>query len=618
MRLQPRGPVADQRCVHVSRIVAAVVGVVLVLVTAVTAVVGFSYDARQREVASTDVRRAALQSLGAELDGLVATTHQVAGLFAASEGVSPQEFRTFTLPLLRDGSASAFGWIPHVTDAQRAAWERRHHVRIGQNGKVVPAPRRATYDPTEMLETAFDVKVPLGLDAGAQPARRRALRAAAMTSEPQATPVTTLVGSNARGILVYASVLRPDGRLRGSAVGTFRVAQLTRAMSAVLPKGAAFELRQGGRRVGGHGKPPSGADSWSVDVAGQRWHIVTSPAASARLGNGVIALLVGGLLTALVLLTLSKLARDAGRAERKASQSEERFSHAFDAAPVGMALLDASGRHVKVNEALARLLGYSRDGLTGLGAEDIMPPEEAAACHSLVAALLRGDQTSFRGDTNLRTVDGRRVRVAVHMTLLEGTPGGDAPILVHAVDVTEQRLAERRMRHLADHDPLTGLLNRRGFAAALGSQVAHSRRYGAEGALLILDLDGFKGINDTLGHDAGDRLLVEVSAALTDCLRETDVVARLGGDEFAVILPRETLDEASVVASKITVRLREARLGAVGSTLAGVTVSVGVAPFADEFLEGEDVLRAADLAMYSAKAAGRDRHAVHGRHADVV
>jgi diguanylate cyclase (GGDEF)-like protein/PAS domain S-box-containing protein len=607
--------------VHVSRIVVAVIGVVLVLVTAITAAVGFSYDARQREVAHTDMRRAALQSLSAELDGLVSTTHQVAGLFSASQGVSKREFRTFTLPLLRDGSASAFGWVPRVTDAERATWEREHGFPISQldaNGKAVPAPRRASYDPTELLETAFDVKVPPGLDADAQPARLRALRAAARLSEPQATPVTVLHGSNASGILVYAPVRHADGRLLGSAVGTFRVSQLTQAMSAVLPKGAAFSLRQHGEKVGGAGRLASGADSWSVDVAGQRWEILTSPPASGRLSNGLIALVVGGLLTALMLITLSKLARDAGRAERKASQSEERFAHAFDAAPVGMALLDASARHVKVNDAMARLLGHTRDSLTGLAADDIMPPEDAAACHSLVAALLRGDQTSFRGDTTLLTVDARRLRVAVHMTLLQRTGDGEAPILVHAVDVTEQRLAERRMKHLADHDPLTGLLNRRGFSAALQSQVAHSRRYGSEGALLILDLDGFKGVNDTLGHDAGDQLLVQVSAELRDCLRETDVVARLGGDEFAIILPRETLDEAAVVASKITVRLRDAQLGAAGSTLTGVTVSVGVAPFADEFLEGEDVLRAADLAMYSAKAAGRDRHAVHGRHADLV
>jgi diguanylate cyclase (GGDEF)-like protein len=111
---------------------------------------------------------------------------------------------------------------------------------------------------------------------------------------------------------------------------------------------------------------------------------------------------------------------------------------------------------------------------------------------------------------------------------------------------------------------------------------------------------------------------VQVSAELRVCLRETDVVARLGGDEFAVILPSETLEEASAVAAKITERVRDASIGAAGPTLTGVTVSIGVAAFTGDDDDGDDVLRQADLAMYSAKAAGRDRHAVHGRSPDVV
>jgi diguanylate cyclase (GGDEF)-like protein len=174
------------------------------------------------------------------------------------------------------------------------------------------------------------------------------------------------------------------------------------------------------------------------------------------------------------------------------------------------------------------------------------------------------------------------------------------------------------MRHLADHDPLTGLLNRRGFSAALQSQVAHARRYGPCGALLMLDLDGFKAVNDAQGHDAGDQLLVQVAEELRQCLRETDAVARLGGDEFAIILPRETLDEATIVADKVIARLRDCRLGTGSPGLPGVTASIGIAPFGGGEETGEDVLRDADLAMYSAKGAGRDRLAIHGRHADAM
>jgi diguanylate cyclase (GGDEF)-like protein/PAS domain S-box-containing protein len=267
---------------------------------------------------------------------------------------------------------------------------------------------------------------------------------------------------------------------------------------------------------------------------------------------------------------------------------------------------------------MARLLGRTREELVGLGPEHIMPAEEIVSSISLINALIRGDQPYFAGDTTLLASDGRRIRAAVHMTVLDHEPGHEAAVLVHAVDVTEQRLAERRMKHLADHDPLTGLLNRRGFGAALQNQLAHTRRYGASGALLMLDLDGFKVVNDTRGHDAGDQLLVQVAAELRTCLRETDVIARLGGDEFAVILPRETLEDATVVADKVIERLRECRLGAAGPGSPGATVSIGVAPFTSDYERGEDVLREADLAMYSAKGAGRNRRAVHGRQPGVV
>jgi CHASE1-domain containing sensor protein len=115
--------------VHVSRVVAVLVGLVLLAVTAVAATIGFSYDARQDRDERTDVRRVALRSLMSELDGLVATTHQVAALFEASNGVSRTEFSTFTRPMLRDGSASTFAWVQHVDGADRARFERASATR---------------------------------------------------------------------------------------------------------------------------------------------------------------------------------------------------------------------------------------------------------------------------------------------------------------------------------------------------------------------------------------------------------------------------------------------------------------------------------------------------------
>jgi diguanylate cyclase (GGDEF)-like protein len=162
---------------------------------------------------------------------------------------------------------------------------------------------------------------------------------------------------------------------------------------------------------------------------------------------------------------------------------------------------------------------------------------------------------------------------------------------------------------MADHDPLTGLLNRRSFERALSRHAAGIRRYGSTGALLVLDLDGFKHVNDTHGHVAGDELIISCARALAGRLRATDVLARLGGDEFAVLLPHGGQDEAVKLARALVDVVRSAG----GTERARVTVSVGVAHFDDIMVTAEEVLVRADRAMYEAKAAGRDGHAVYGR-----
>ena len=160
------------------------------------------------------------------------------------------------------------------------------------------------------------------------------------------------------------------------------------------------------------------------------------------------------------------------------------------------------------------------------------------------------------------------------------------------------------LRHLADHDPLTGLPNRRRFEQDLARHLAHVRRYGPEGAALVLDLDCFKPVNDTFGHAAGDRLLARVASVLRERLRATDVVARLGGDEFAVLLPRVDRAGAAAVARSLVETVRAEALTA---DARGVTISIGVIAFADcEATVPASVLAAADLAMYDAKAAGGD------------
>jgi diguanylate cyclase (GGDEF)-like protein len=213
------------------------------------------------------------------------------------------------------------------------------------------------------------------------------------------------------------------------------------------------------------------------------------------------------------------------------------------------------------------------------------------------------------------------VRIADRSWLLvvrdPGRPGVDLPVMIALVGLSLAALLgalvlvwsrSERMQELArqaSQDPLTGLKNRRRFEEDLRAELARSRRYAVPGALLMLDLDHFKRVNDTLGHPAGDRVIAEIAAVLRRRTRETDVLARLGGDEFAIVLPRCDLDEAQEVAGEIATaireRMREER------DVPSITASIGIAPFGPgRQLSFESILVKADAAMYEAKGSGRD------------
>jgi diguanylate cyclase (GGDEF)-like protein/PAS domain S-box-containing protein len=295
-------------------------------------------------------------------------------------------------------------------------------------------------------------------------------------------------------------------------------------------------------------------------------------------------------------------------AERRRRAAERRFEIAFDRAPIGMSLATVDGRLVRVNEAWTRLTGYGDEHARALSPLAYVHPEDAARVSEALGGLADGPVAL---EHRIAHLDGRTVWVQVRATLVHEDDGIAPKVLAQVEDVTERRRYEDRLQHLADHDPLTGLLNRRGFATALETHLTHTRRYGPQGALLIVDLDGFKYINDTLGHSAGDELIIGCARALRSRLRESDVLARLGGDEFAVLLPGEDVVQAERVAGALVDEVRRHAAGFGGRYAGSVTASIGVAPFTAEVSTAEDMLVNADLAMYEAKEAGKDGHAVY-------
>lgn len=277
-------------------------------------------------------------------------------------------------------------------------------------------------------------------------------------------------------------------------------------------------------------------------------------------------------------------------------------------APHGVAVLDIHGRVLQVNDSLAAITGRTVEELVGTSFEDLAPDDREEVARHLQSAV-RSPGSRVTVEWTLPSPGRDPVHVSLTTRVISSEDGHDDVILVNVVDLSERRLYEQRLAHLADHDVLTGLPNRRRFDQALEEHLERCARTGPIGALLLLDLDHFKEVNDTRGHDAGDELIVSVAALLRGSLRETDLVARLGGDEFAIILPDADRSGAGQVADSIVERVRDNSKTQEGVNRR-VTASIGVVTFAAAAGRPEDILALADMLMYDAKEAGRDRFAV--------
>ena len=307
------------------------------------------------------------------------------------------------------------------------------------------------------------------------------------------------------------------------------------------------------------------------------------------------------------------LARDVSLAkqrERDLISSREQAVRLFADAPHGVAVLSVDGTVRQVNSSLASLIGHLP--LVGTAFGDLAP---------------RGDERFERHLGELRSRPGERVEdvwtmvtarhdevhVSLSSRLLPGDAHSEETVLVNVVDISERHRYEQRLAHLADHDALTGLANRRRFDQELTAHLERCERYGPTGALLLLDLDHFKEVNDTLGHGAGDQLIISIAALLRQHVRGTDMVARLGGDEFAILLPDGDRAAATAVGESVVRRVRD-HAATLDGTRRRVTASVGVVTVKAAQQHEADLLSLADMTMYDAKDAGRDGCVVLDEH----
>ena len=292
--------------------------------------------------------------------------------------------------------------------------------------------------------------------------------------------------------------------------------------------------------------------------------------------------------------------------QSKLRLAEESSRSAFEQAPIGMAVLGLDGRLERVNAAFAAITGRPEAELLGAPLLSLLDRPHRTILPAQLKELRTGEHDWKAREIRYRDAAGRGVWVSESAALVRDPDGRPHHILLQVEDIEERRDYEDKLEYAASHDSLTRLLNRRAFERELAGHVTRVGRYGPEGALIVLDLDGFKHINDTLGHKAGDELLLAVAIALAERLRDTDALARLGGDEFGVLLPRADRDSAELAATALLQAI--CSLDPPGDHR--VSASAGIALFVDSATADEMLVRG-DLAMYEAKAMGRDRIAFY-------
>jgi diguanylate cyclase (GGDEF)-like protein/PAS domain S-box-containing protein len=296
----------------------------------------------------------------------------------------------------------------------------------------------------------------------------------------------------------------------------------------------------------------------------------------------------------------------AGVADARAAQPHDHFEQVFERAPIGTGLLDMDGRWMLVNRALCEITGYTGDELIGERFEDITHPDDVADDASHRERLLAGQIAAYQIEKRYFDASGGVMSAMLSVSLVRDGEGAALHYIVQLQDISERKRLEEHLRHLADHDPLTGLRNRRLFEHDLKLQIARSRRYGEVAALMVIDLDGFKQVNDRHGHMVGDQALVSVAKALTRRLRETDLVARLGGDEFAVLLPHIDRTGIDTVVRGLEQVISACTVEA-GDTVVHPAASVGFAMIDAATASAEQAVSDADRAMYAAKRAKAGR-----------
>jgi diguanylate cyclase (GGDEF)-like protein/PAS domain S-box-containing protein len=299
-------------------------------------------------------------------------------------------------------------------------------------------------------------------------------------------------------------------------------------------------------------------------------------------------------------------------ARRSQVEALGRFRTVFEGASIGMVRVDADGHALEANPALERMIGYSAAEIAAMQFRDITHPDDIEHNLTLFSELMRGERDSYQLEKRWYRQNGDLIWVEVTAVLERDESGEPLSAISMIEDITERKAGEDELRqqsalneHQALHDGLTGLPNRTLLRDRIQQAILTAKREGGRVAVLMMDLDRFKEVNDSLGHAAGDDLLKQLGSRLQAVLRESDTVARLGGDEFGLLLPTQEKPEDLIPAlEKIRQALEQPIV--LGDLPLAIEASIGVSLYPDDGVDVDTLLQHADVAMYTAKDGNMD------------
>lgn len=570
-------------------------------------------------------------NLQTRLEEQASLLEQAEGWFALGEQVSPMQFKRFAQRSLRRFPIiQKLEWAPLVGAKERTAFEATqaalnpgYQIReAGPTGSLKRAADRSYFYPIAYLEPSHAHANELGFDLAATPARRMTLNKA---MQKETVMSASLHGPQLNDLQLLLGVNRSGGQ-SGFLLVSLNVQDLMQSLAP--PNSAALwerlvDLDTQQTLYSNFTEPKSLALSQRNFKFGERhYRLETAPAPSyfevhrGWQSWGVLAAgtLGTGLLGALLMLASGHAARVGSLVEQRSAElreSETRLHEIASALGEGVYVVDQDGRITFSNPEAQRLLGWSEQELLGADAHALfhymkadctpLTPEECTV-HSVAQA-----SQSYRGEESFWRKDGSRLPVELCSSPIIRA-GQVVGVVVAFSDITARKQLEDKLLHEATYDALTDLPNRRFFMERLQEAIYRAQRNGKGGAVLFMDLDEFKQINDSYGHEVGDKTLCLFAQRLHASVRKTDTVARLGGDEFTILLEGLTnpLAEAEAVANKVITHL--ATPATVGSYRVQMSTSIGITVFNAE-QEGttpDSVLSRADAAMYQAKQAGKN------------